>query len=165
MRCSRAAGRCSTSWGPVAPCRRGSPRTPWWRETVRSATRRPRRHSASCRSERGPSGALRRQRHAAALFLRRVCTPRHAHSYGTPTRSPLPVPRRAGTPPRSPRRMSKTVLLAEDHEDNRLALQLMLEHAGYRTLGAKDGREAVELARQHVPDLIMMDLSMPVLDG
>jgi two-component system cell cycle response regulator DivK len=61
--------------------------------------------------------------------------------------------------------MSKTVLLAEDHEDNRLALQLMLEHAGYRTLGAKDGREAVELARQHVPDLIMMDLSMPVLDG
>ena len=33
--------------------------------------------------------------------------------------------------------MPKTVLLADDHEDNRIALQLMLEHAGYRTLGAR----------------------------
>lgn len=61
--------------------------------------------------------------------------------------------------------MSKTVLLADDHEDNRVALQLMLEHAGYRTLGARHGAEAVELAIVHVPDLIVMDLAMPVLDG
>ena len=59
----------------------------------------------------------------------------------------------------------KTVLLADDHEDNRVALQLMLESAGYRTLGARHGQEAVELAVQHVPDLIVMDLAMPVLDG
>ena len=61
--------------------------------------------------------------------------------------------------------MSKTVLLADDHEDNRVALQLMLEHAGYRTLGARHGKEAVELAIAHAPDLIVMDLAMPVLDG
>jgi len=59
----------------------------------------------------------------------------------------------------------KTVLLADDHEDNRVALQLMLESAGYRTLGARHGKEAVELALQHAPDLIVMDLAMPVLDG
>ena len=61
--------------------------------------------------------------------------------------------------------MPKTVLLADDHEDNRIALQLMLERDGYRTLGARNGREAVELAREHRPDLIVMDLAMPVLDG
>ena len=61
--------------------------------------------------------------------------------------------------------MPKTVLLADDHEDNRAALQLMLEKAGYRTLGARNGREAVELALEHCPDLIVMDLAMPVLDG
>ncbi len=61
--------------------------------------------------------------------------------------------------------MPKTVLLADDHEDNRLALQMMLERAGYRTLGAHNGREAVELAVEHLPDLIVMDLAMPVMDG
>jgi len=61
--------------------------------------------------------------------------------------------------------MPKTVLLADDHEDNRAALQLMLEKAGYRTLGARHGREAVDLALEHCPDLIVMDLAMPVLDG
>jgi CheY-like chemotaxis protein len=61
--------------------------------------------------------------------------------------------------------MPKTVLLADDHDDNRAALQLMLEKAGYRTLGARHGREAVELALEHCPDLIVMDLAMPVLDG
>jgi two-component system cell cycle response regulator DivK len=64
-----------------------------------------------------------------------------------------------------PDAMSKTVLLADDHEDNRVALQLMLETAGYRTLGARHGAEAVELAIAHAPDLIVMDLAMPVLDG
>lgn len=61
--------------------------------------------------------------------------------------------------------MPKTVLLADDHEDNRVALQLMLERDGYRTLGARNGREAVELAVQHRPDLVVMDLAMPEMDG
>lgn len=61
--------------------------------------------------------------------------------------------------------MPKIVLLADDHEDNRSALQMMLERAGYRTLGAHNGREAVDLALEHCPDLIVMDLAMPVMDG
>src|SRR5262249_56071922 len=52
--------------------------------------------------------------------------------------------------------MPKTVLLADDHEDNRVALQLMLEREGYRTLGARNGREAVERVLEHCPDLVVM---------
>ena len=61
--------------------------------------------------------------------------------------------------------MAKTVLLADDHDDNRTALLMVLERAGYRTLGAENGRAAVELARKHLPDLVVMDLAMPVMDG
>ena len=61
--------------------------------------------------------------------------------------------------------MPRTILLAEDHEDNRIALLTVLEHVGYRTLAARNGREAVDLAMQHLPDLVVMDLAMPVMDG
>jgi two-component system, cell cycle response regulator DivK len=61
--------------------------------------------------------------------------------------------------------MPKTILLADDHEDNRLALLTVLEREGYRTLGAANGQQAVEVAREHLPDLILMDLAMPVMDG
>lgn len=61
--------------------------------------------------------------------------------------------------------MPQTILLAEDHEDNRIALLTVLEHAGYRTLAARNGREAVDMARQHAPHLVVMDLAMPVMDG
>ncbi|HYJ80134.1 MAG TPA: response regulator [Longimicrobiaceae bacterium] len=61
--------------------------------------------------------------------------------------------------------MAKTVLLADDHDDNRTALLMVLERAGYRTIGAENGRLAVELARRHLPDLVVMDLAMPVMDG
>lgn len=61
--------------------------------------------------------------------------------------------------------MSRTILLAEDHDDNRSALLVVLQHGGYRALGARNGREAVELALEYVPDLVLMDLAMPVMDG
>lgn len=61
--------------------------------------------------------------------------------------------------------MGRTILLAEDHEDNRIALLTVLEHGGYRTLAARNGQEAVEIAREHAPDLVVMDLAMPVMDG
>ncbi len=61
--------------------------------------------------------------------------------------------------------MPRTILLADDHEDNRLALLTVLEREGYRTLGAANGQQAVEVAREHMPDLILMDLAMPVMDG
>lgn len=57
------------------------------------------------------------------------------------------------------------VLLVEDFDDARFMMRLLLESAGYQVLEAKDGREAVELARQDQPDLILMDLSLPIIDG
>jgi len=59
----------------------------------------------------------------------------------------------------------KTVLLAEDYEDSRYMLGRLLEMSGYRVLEAADGREAVQTAERECPDVVLMDLQMPVLDG
>jgi two-component system cell cycle response regulator DivK len=64
-----------------------------------------------------------------------------------------------------PQLMPTTVLIADDHDDSRELLQLLLQGAGYDVHEAKDGRECLILARELQPDLIVMDLSMPVLDG
>ena len=61
--------------------------------------------------------------------------------------------------------MGHTILIADDHEDNRELLHLMLRGAGYLVREAKNGSECLELALAEPPDLIVMDLSMPVLDG
>ena len=57
------------------------------------------------------------------------------------------------------------VLLVEDNEENRDALSRHLRRKGYAVLIAVDGRQGVEVARAEVPDLILMDMSLPVLDG
>lgn len=57
------------------------------------------------------------------------------------------------------------LLLAEDDEFSRDLLVRRLELHGFEMIAAADGREAVLAARQHRPDLIIMDLEMPVLDG
>jgi two-component system cell cycle response regulator DivK len=61
--------------------------------------------------------------------------------------------------------MAQKILIADDHEDNRELLQLLLLGAGYSVREAKDGSECLAMARDERPDLIVMDLSMPVLDG
>jgi two-component system cell cycle response regulator DivK len=58
-----------------------------------------------------------------------------------------------------------TVLLVEDTEDNRFMMRRLLEMAGYRVVEARNGEEAVKTARDETPDLILMDLSLPVIDG
>ena len=58
-----------------------------------------------------------------------------------------------------------TILVAEDHEDSRALLRLVLEGEGYKVIEAKNGAEAVILAQQENPDLILTDLQMPELDG
>jgi CheY-like chemotaxis protein len=57
------------------------------------------------------------------------------------------------------------ILVAEDHLDSRDALRALLEAFGYRVLIAVNGREAVDLAIAEQPDLILMDIMMPELDG
>ena len=61
--------------------------------------------------------------------------------------------------------MSKTVLIVEDNELNMKLFHDLLEAQGYATLQTKDGREALQLAREHRPDLVLMDISMPQLNG
>jgi CheY-like chemotaxis protein len=61
--------------------------------------------------------------------------------------------------------MSWTVLLVEDNYDNFEMVRFLLERADYTVIGAHNGREAVNAAREHKPDVILMDLSLPELDG
>ncbi|HWT01623.1 MAG TPA: response regulator [Pyrinomonadaceae bacterium] len=58
-----------------------------------------------------------------------------------------------------------TVMVVEDFEDNRFMMRRLLEMSGYRVLEAVNGEEAVELAFRERPQLILMDLSLPQLDG
>jgi CheY-like chemotaxis protein len=58
-----------------------------------------------------------------------------------------------------------TVLLVEDTEDNRFMMRRLLEMSGYRVVEATNGEEAVRVAAAETPCLILMDLSLPVIDG
>jgi two-component system, cell cycle response regulator DivK len=57
------------------------------------------------------------------------------------------------------------VLLVEDNEESRDGLSRYLRRKGYEVLVAVDGRQAVDVARAEAPNLILMDMSLPVLDG
>jgi CheY-like chemotaxis protein len=58
-----------------------------------------------------------------------------------------------------------TVLVVEDFEDNRFMMRRLLEMSGYRVVEAVNGQQAVETARRERPAIILMDLSLPMLDG
>ena len=59
----------------------------------------------------------------------------------------------------------RTVLLVEDTEDNRFMMRRLLEMTGYRVIEARNGEEAVQTTERERPDLVLMDLSLPVIDG
>ena len=59
----------------------------------------------------------------------------------------------------------KTVLIVEDNELNMKLFHDLLEAHGYATLQTKDGMEALTLAREHKPDLILMDIQLPEVSG
>jgi len=58
-----------------------------------------------------------------------------------------------------------TVLIVDDFEDNRQMYAEFLTYSGYQVLEATDGAEAVAKAKELAPDLVVMDLSLPVMDG
>ena len=61
--------------------------------------------------------------------------------------------------------MTKRILIVEDQEDNRAIMRDILSSAGYALIEAIDGEEGVKLARSERPDLILMDIQLPMLDG
>jgi len=69
------------------------------------------------------------------------------------TESPGPMP------------MTKTVLIVEDNELNMKLFHDLLDAHGYKTLQTRNGMEALELAREHKPDLILMDIQLPEVSG
>jgi two-component system cell cycle response regulator DivK len=61
--------------------------------------------------------------------------------------------------------MTKTVLIVEDNELNMKLFHDLLEAQGYETLETREGLQALSLARQHRPDLILMDIQLPEISG
>jgi two-component system cell cycle response regulator DivK len=60
---------------------------------------------------------------------------------------------------------SPTILVVDDYVDTRRVVRWMLEQQGYRVIEAVNGREAVEVAVRERPNVILMDLTMPLVDG
>jgi CheY-like chemotaxis protein len=74
------------------------------------------------------------------------------------------------TPQAQPRRPAHSaaaplILVVDDFEDNRAMYAEYLSYSGYRVEQASNGQEAVELTRRLMPDIVVMDLSLPVMDG
>src|SRR5260370_871043 len=64
-----------------------------------------------------------------------------------------------------PANRPRTILVVDDFDDTRLLLRTWLERKGFRVIEAEDGLQAVAVAQKERPDLIIMDLEMPRLDG
>lgn len=58
-----------------------------------------------------------------------------------------------------------TILIVEDNPDNRQLVRFILEREGYRILEAPDGLKGVAMVRQYMPDLVLLDLAIPKMDG
>jgi CheY-like chemotaxis protein len=67
--------------------------------------------------------------------------------------------------PKAESRNLPLVLLVEDTEDNRFMMRRLLEMSGYEVIEARNGEEAVRLASEQHPEMILMDLSLPIIDG
>jgi len=61
--------------------------------------------------------------------------------------------------------MNKVILMVEDTEDNRQLLRDLVGGAGYQLIEAEDGAAGIAMAAEHKPDLILMDIQLPVIDG
>lgn len=61
--------------------------------------------------------------------------------------------------------MQKTVLIVEDYDDVRSFMKFLIEESGYAVQEAENGQKAIESVKNQAPDLIFMDIAMPVMDG
>ena len=67
--------------------------------------------------------------------------------------------------PEREKRTNRLILVVDDFEDNRAMFAVYLTYSGYDVVEAGDGQEAVDVASRRLPDAIVMDLSLPVMDG
>jgi len=61
--------------------------------------------------------------------------------------------------------MKRKILIVEDYDDTREFMKYLLESFGYQVIEAADGFQAVETIRHQFPDLVLMDIALPVMDG
>lgn len=61
--------------------------------------------------------------------------------------------------------MRRTVLLIEDNEQNRYLVTFLLEKNGYTVISAQDGQEGIRQAQIFIPDLVLLDIQLPLMDG
>ena len=61
--------------------------------------------------------------------------------------------------------MQKTILVVDDFEDTQVLMKYLLEELGFRVVQAKDGWKALESVTRQIPDLILMDMAMPLVNG
>jgi len=61
--------------------------------------------------------------------------------------------------------MSRKALIVDDIEKNRRLLRMLMEYSGFEVIEAEEGQTGVMLAKEHKPDIILMDIQMPVMDG
>jgi two-component system cell cycle response regulator DivK len=61
--------------------------------------------------------------------------------------------------------MTATILYVEDNFDNRMLVRRVLEAEGYRVVEAEDGTQGIEWLRSEIPDLVLMDINLPEVDG
>ncbi|WP_080055766.1 PAS domain-containing hybrid sensor histidine kinase/response regulator [Spirosoma aerolatum] len=104
--------------------------------------------------------------------LRVVSTPGEGSSFRVTVQlSPIVVSRPLGLDRREPQQINgyegrrRTVLIVDDHWENRSLLTNLLEPLGFRTLEAENGAVALKRAHENLPDLVLMDLVMPRMDG
>lgn len=61
--------------------------------------------------------------------------------------------------------MPKKILVVEDFADTRILMKFLLDELGYEVLEAEDGFKAVEIVKREIPDLIFMDMALPLING
>lgn len=79
----------------------------------------------------------------------------------TPFRTQCPVSR----PERSQNRAVATILVVDDREEIRMTFQVVLAHHGHDVVLANNGQEAIDQYRIHLPDIVILDMFMPVMNG
>lgn len=73
--------------------------------------------------------------------------------------------KRRNAPPEQANARNALIMVVEDDDDNRLMLKTLLEMKGYRVVEASNGEEAITLAQRRRPDLVLLDLQLPRLNG